>query len=346
MYPKLKHEAVGTVSFACQVVNGVPMAASQFFITLGQDLDYLDGKQGAVFGKVVEGLEVLDKFNQIIVDNHARPYRDVRILHTIVLDDPFPDPDGLRVPEASPEPSDEIVKSLKLATEQDATDPIPPEELERIKKAREAEARALTLEMVGDLPFADIKPPENILFVCKLNPVTRDEDLELIFSRFGQINSCEIIKDKRTGDSLGYAFIEFENKEDCEEAYLKMENVLIDDRRIHEDFSQSVSKLSKDWMNGRRDRMGFAGRSDLQKKSRYRGRQDRDRGEDYEMLFHDSRRKSRSPDERRDTERRRSPDRRRDTEQRRRSPDGRRETEQRRRSPDRRRQSPDGRYRR
>jgi RNA recognition motif-containing protein len=40
---------------------------------------------------------------------------------------------------------------------------------------------------VGDLPFADVKPPENVLFVCRLNPVTRDEDLDLIFSRFGPI---------------------------------------------------------------------------------------------------------------------------------------------------------------
>jgi hypothetical protein len=30
-------------------------------------------------------------------------------------------------------------------------------------------------------------------------------------------------------------------------AYLKMDNVLIDDRRIHVDFSQSVSRLQADW---------------------------------------------------------------------------------------------------
>lgn len=97
--------------------------------------------------------------------------------------------------------------------------------------------------MVGDLPFADIKPPENILFVCKLNPITRDQDLEIIFGRFGKIVSCEIIRDKQSGDSMGYAFIEYENQQDCEDAYAKMDNVLIDDRRIKVDFSQSVSKM-------------------------------------------------------------------------------------------------------
>ncbi len=64
---------------------------------------------------------------------------------------------------------------------------IPEEELEKMNREKEAAAQALTLELVGDLPFAEIKPPENILFVCKLNPVTRDEDLDLIFSRFGKI---------------------------------------------------------------------------------------------------------------------------------------------------------------
>jgi hypothetical protein len=68
--------------------------------------------------------------------------------------------------------------------------------------------------------------------------------LELIFSRFGKILSCEVIRDKKTGDSLQYAFIEFENQKDCEQAYFKMQGVLIDDHRIHVDFSQSVGRVS------------------------------------------------------------------------------------------------------
>lgn len=87
--------------------------------------------------------------------------------------------------------------------------------MQRRKQA--AAASALTLEMVGDLPFANVRPPENVLFVCKLNPVTRDEDLELIFSRFGAIMSCQVIRDKKTGDSLQYAFIEFDKREDAEQ---------------------------------------------------------------------------------------------------------------------------------
>ena len=57
---------------------------SQFFITLGENIDYLDGKH-AVFGHVVEGLETLDKLNEIFVDQDGRPFKDVRIRHVIIL---------------------------------------------------------------------------------------------------------------------------------------------------------------------------------------------------------------------------------------------------------------------
>lgn len=67
--------------------------------------------------------------------------------------------------------------------------------------------------MVGDLPSADVAPPENVLFVCKLNKVTRDGDLELIFSRFGDIVSCDIIRDEATGESLNYGFVAFKERQ-------------------------------------------------------------------------------------------------------------------------------------
>lgn len=56
-----------------------------------------------------------------------------------------------------------------------------------MQKEKEARARATILEIVGDIPDAEIAPPENVLFVCKLNPITNDDDLEIIFSRFGKI---------------------------------------------------------------------------------------------------------------------------------------------------------------
>jgi peptidyl-prolyl cis-trans isomerase-like 4 len=217
---------------------------SQFFFTLGTDLTALDGIH-CVIGEVVEGLEVLRKLNEAIVDEKHRPYKDIRITHTVVLDDPFPNPRGLKEPSRSPSPSAERLKNGRIGADEDIddTEGKTETEIQEMLEEREAKARATILEIIGDIPDAEIAPPENVLFVCKLNPVTTDDDLQIIFSRFGKIKSCEVIRDKQSGDSLQYAFIEFDNQKSCEDAYFKMDNVLIDDRRIHVDFSQSVSKI-------------------------------------------------------------------------------------------------------
>lgn len=217
---------------------------SQFFLTLGTDLTSLDGIH-CVIGEVVEGLEVLRTLNEAIVDDKHRPYKDIRITHTVILDDPFPDMRGFREPSRSPSPTKERLKNGRIAADEDIddTEGKTEAEIQEMLEEREAKTRATILEIIGDLPDVECAPPENVLFVCKLNPVTTDDDLEIIFSRFGKIKSCEVIRDKQTGDSLQYAFIEFEDQKSCENAYFKMDNTLIDDRRIHVDFSQSVSKI-------------------------------------------------------------------------------------------------------
>ncbi|KAI1925695.1 Peptidyl-prolyl cis-trans isomerase-like 4 [Ophidiomyces ophidiicola] len=291
--PNLKHSLRGTVSMVTVPSPKDPdtrLAGSQFIITLGDNLDYLDGK-AAIFGNVVEGFDVLEKVNDAFIDEKGRPLKDIRIKHTAILDDPFSDPPQLIVPPESPVPSKAQLATVMIADDEELDDNADEETLEKLRREREARAQALTLEMVGDLPFAEVKPPENVLFVCKLNPVTHDEDLNLIFSRFGPILSCEVIRDKRTGDSLQYAFIEFENQKDCEQAYFKMQGVLIDDHRIHVDFSQSVSKLSDSWRsatNAKRanQRGGFGGISSLEKKRHYRAAADIPRKRDrYGMVF-------------------------------------------------------------
>ena len=85
--PRLKHTAKGTVSMAiAPSPDGKALGGcgSQFFITLADNIDYLDGKH-AVFGHVVEGLETLDKLSETYVDSDGRPLKDVRIRHVIVL---------------------------------------------------------------------------------------------------------------------------------------------------------------------------------------------------------------------------------------------------------------------
>ncbi|GMF50181.1 unnamed protein product [Phytophthora fragariaefolia] len=222
--------------------------ASQFYITTRADeMAYLD-EQHTIFGEVAEGMDVLATINALFVDKDCRPYQDVRIKHTHVLDDPFPDPKGLDelVPPASPtreRPEQEQVEPRLAADEKlDENEGRTEHEIEQAVREKEAKSRAVVLEMIGDLPDADVKPPEEVLFVCKLNPVTESADLDMAFCRFGSCKA-EVIRDQKTGDSLCFGFVEFTDRRHCEEAYFKMNNVLLDDRRIKVDFSQSVSKL-------------------------------------------------------------------------------------------------------
>lgn len=156
-----------------------------------------------------------------------------RVLDSPNYDRPFEEKVEIRISAAEIDEGDDIndddLKKIRLRQE------------ERLKRGDKS--RAVVLEMLGDLPSADITAPENVLFVCKLNPVTEDEDLELIFSRFDEKVSVDIVRDHKTGASLQYAFVEFTSKDQATEAYFKMNNALVDDRRIKVDFSQSVSKV-------------------------------------------------------------------------------------------------------
>ena len=174
-YPKLKHTERGTVSMATVPSSSDPdqrLAGSQFLITLGDGLDYLDGR-ASVFGKVVEGFDTLEKINDAFIDSKGRPLKDIRIRHTIVLDDPFEDPKGLVEPAQSPLPTKAQLATVMIADDEELEENLDEAAVEKLRREREARAQALTLEMVGDLPFAEVKPPENVLFVCKLNPVTQ-----------------------------------------------------------------------------------------------------------------------------------------------------------------------------
>jgi len=182
-----------------------------------------------------------------MTDENGMPFQNIRIWHTEILEDPFDDPDGLEklIPPKSPE----VIKDDEFKKIEDAEDEA---ELQEKMATTLAKSQATTLELLHDLPDADITPPDNDLFIYKLNPITQDGDLELIFSRFGPIKSCEIVRDWKTGDSLQYGFITFENTRDCENAYMKMHDCVIDDRRIGVNFSQSVSKMWNKFKRGSR----------------------------------------------------------------------------------------------
>ena len=247
--PKYQNNQKGLIATAN---IGPDLNTSTFYITLtSNNLISLNNKH-TIFGSLTKGFDVLDKINESYVDETNRPFRNIRIIHTIIFSDPFEDLEGMEkiIPEKSPVYKPDLSDNKHLEDDFDIDKFFEVNDTEeKIKeKLREQESKnkAVMLELMQDLPNSNIKPPKNVLFVCRLNPITQAKDLENIFGQFGEIKDCKIVRDKKTKQSLKYGFIEFAKIEDCENAYLQMDGALIDDYRIKVDFSQSVKKIGVD----------------------------------------------------------------------------------------------------
>lgn len=226
---------------------------------------------------------VLDQLNRTYVDHDTgRPMADIRVRRILVVYDPFPEDDdderswwpldflrarGVEFDDDDPRRRRRVVRSPsplrpaaevvsrrvpveRVLTELDDDETLDVRERRRRERVaaeaasrREDVGRARVLEMLGDLPDAEARAPRNVLFVAKLNPVTTDEDLQLIFSRFDADVRVDVVRDVDTGRSLQYAFCAFTGERQAVEAYFKMNQALVDDRRIVVDFSQSVAHV-------------------------------------------------------------------------------------------------------
>jgi RNA recognition motif-containing protein len=70
------------------------------------------------------------------------------------------------------------------------------------------------------------------IFVAKLNFKTKREDLEKAFAAYGQVTSVKIVRDRDTGRSKGYGFVEMPNADEAQRAMDGLNNTVLDEREI------------------------------------------------------------------------------------------------------------------
>jgi hypothetical protein len=70
------------------------------------------------------------------------------------------------------------------------------------------------------------------IFIARLNFKTRPEDLEAAFAKFGQVSSAKIVKDRETGRSKGFGFVEMPSDEEANKAITALNETELDGRTI------------------------------------------------------------------------------------------------------------------
>jgi RNA recognition motif-containing protein len=70
------------------------------------------------------------------------------------------------------------------------------------------------------------------LFVGSLPWAVDDQKLGDLFSQFGYVVSAVVLKDRMTGRSRGFGFVEMENEEEAKEAIEKLNGSDMEGRKI------------------------------------------------------------------------------------------------------------------
>ncbi|MCE7863494.1 MAG: RNA-binding protein [Bacteroidetes bacterium CHB5] len=70
------------------------------------------------------------------------------------------------------------------------------------------------------------------IFVARLNFKTRSEELQAAFAKFGEVTSAKVVKDRETGRSKGFGFVEMPNDEEAKQAIAALNETELDGRTI------------------------------------------------------------------------------------------------------------------
>ena len=88
---------------------------------------------------------------------------------------------------------------------------------------------------------------------------TKEISLRNVFSRYGELQNCRLVRDVITGKSRGYAFVEYKRERDFEEALRDSGDLVIDGQKVTVD--KECERTLKGWIP-RRFGGGFGGKKE------------------------------------------------------------------------------------
>ncbi len=70
------------------------------------------------------------------------------------------------------------------------------------------------------------------IYVGNLKYSVNDDTLREMFSEFGQVASADVIKDKFSGQSKGFGFVDMPNQSEAEDAIRTLNDTMQDGRKL------------------------------------------------------------------------------------------------------------------
>ncbi len=80
------------------------------------------------------------------------------------------------------------------------------------------------------------------LFIGGLSWGTTDQSMMDAFSAHGQVVSAEVVRDRETGRSKGFGFVEYASEEDAAAAKTALDGQMLDGRKIRVDFAREQER--------------------------------------------------------------------------------------------------------
>jgi RNA recognition motif-containing protein len=103
------------------------------------------------------------------------------------------------------------------------------------------------------------------IYVGNLSPETTEDDLRQAFEAFGQVDTATVIKDRFSGESRGFGFVEMPSKNEAQTAITEMDGKDLKGRVI----SVNEARPRTNRGGGGRRRGGFGGGGGGRGKRRY-----------------------------------------------------------------------------
>ena len=92
----------------------------------------------------------------------------------------------------------------------------------------------------------------NNLYVGNLSYDTTEDTLRTLFAEYGEIESVNLISDRSTGRSRGFAFVEMSTEQAAQEAMSGLSGKQVDEREIKVDKAKPKSDSRKSDRGGSR----------------------------------------------------------------------------------------------